>query len=164
MIGWRVAKKRHPVYDGTGAMRAGGRWNSPGSPAIYSADSFAGALLEILAHALRPRTLPGPHHAVRIDVPDDLLEIVEPDGVPNWDERNSPEALAFGDRWLRERRSAVLVVPAVASRPVGRLLIVNPLHPASRRIEVSPAFDVPWMSDCSSGPTASLGGLRPGGT
>jgi len=144
MLGWRVAKKRHPVYDGTGAMRVGARWNSPGRPAIYASDTYAGAILEILAHALRPRTLPGPHHAIRIDVPDDLLEIVEPDGVTGWHERDSSAALEFGDRWLGERRSAVLVVPAVPCRPIGRLLVINPLHPEADRIEVSEPFDVPW--------------------
>jgi RES domain-containing protein len=144
MLGWRVAKKRYPAYDGTGAMRAGARWNSPGRPCIYAADTYVGAILEILAHAFRPRTLPGPHHAVRIDVPDSLLEIVEPADVTAWDERDSPAALEFGDRWLREQRSAVLVVPAVPARPIARLLVINPLHPEAGRVEVSKPFDVPW--------------------
>jgi RES domain-containing protein len=143
-VAWRVAKKRHPVYDGAGAMRMGGRWNSPGRAVIYGADSFAGALLEILTHALRPRTLPGAHHAARLDVPDDLIEALEPEALPGWEAKGSPEARAFGDRWLAERRSAVLVVPAVPSRPVGRIVMVNPLHPDAGRILVTDPFDVRW--------------------
>jgi len=142
--GWRVAKKRHAVYDGTGASRYGGRWNSRGRPVIYAADSFAGALLEILAHALRPRTLPGPHHAVRIDIPADLIEVLKPGDLRGWDDRDSQEARRFGDGWLDEGRRPVLSVPAVPSRPVGRLFVVNPLHPAAVRIGVSEPFDVPW--------------------
>jgi RES domain-containing protein len=142
--GWRVAKKRHPPYDGAGAARHGGRWNSPGQPVIYAADSFAGALLEILAHVLRPRTLPGPHHAVRIEIPADLIETLDAEGLRGWDERDSSAALRFGDAWLDERRSPVLAVPAVPCRPVGRLLLVNPRHPAAGRIGVSEPFDVPW--------------------
>lgn len=141
---WRITKQRHPVYDGTGAMRVGGRWNSAGRPVIYAADTFAGAILEILAHALRPRTLPGPHHAVRIDVPDELVEALDPDALPGWDSKGSPEALQFGDRWLGEQRSVVLVVPAVPSRPVGRSVLINPLHPEADRIAISETFAVPW--------------------
>lgn len=143
-VGWRIAKKRHPLYDGTGAFLFGGRWNSVGRPVIYCADTYAGALLEILAHALRPRTLPGPHHAVRINIPDELARQVDPVDLPGWDEPGSLLALRFGDRWLEESRSAVLVTPAVASRPIGRLLLINPLHVDAGRIVVSDPFDVPW--------------------
>lgn len=143
-VAWRVAKRRYEVYDGTGAMRVGGRWNSPGHPVIYASDTFAGALLEILAHALRPRTLPGPHHGARIDIPDDTVEVLEPEGLRGWELRDSPKALRFGDMWLEEGRTAVLVVPSLPSRPIGRSILINPLHPDAGRISVTPPFDVPW--------------------
>lgn len=143
-VAWRIAKRRHPVYDGTGAMLVGGRWNSPGRPVIYAADTFAGAILEILAHALRPRTLPGPHHGVRIDVPDELVEVLDPGELPGWERKGTPEALRFGDRWIEEQRSAALLVPAVPSRPFGRNVLINPLHPGAGQLTVSTAFDVPW--------------------
>ncbi|MBI4545986.1 MAG: RES domain-containing protein [Gemmatimonadetes bacterium] len=144
-VAWRIAKARHAVYDGTGAMLRGGRWNWPGRLVIYASDTFAGAVLEILAHALRPRTLPGPHHAVRINIPDDLIEVLDPAELPGWDAKDSPEALRFGDGWLEQARSAVLIVPAVASRPIGRNVLINPLHPDSERIVTSEAFPVPWV-------------------
>ena len=50
MLAWRITKARHAPYDGTGARLHGARWNSPGRTVVYAADSFAGALLEILAH------------------------------------------------------------------------------------------------------------------
>lgn len=143
-VAWRVAKKRHPVYDGTGAMLVGGRWNSPASSVIYAADTFAGAILEILAHSLRPRTLPGPHHAVQIDIPDDLVETLGTNDLPGWETKGSPAALGFGDAWVDEQRSAALVVPAVPCRPIGRTVLINPLHPHAMRISVSEVFDVPW--------------------
>jgi RES domain-containing protein len=143
-VAWRIAKKRHAVYDGTGAMRVGARWNSPGRAVIYAADTFAGAILEILAHALRPRTLPGRHHAVRIDVPEPLVEVLDPASLPGWEAKNSAPALQFGDRWLDEQRSAVLLVPSVPSRPVGRTVLINPAHTDAARLVVSKAFDVPW--------------------
>jgi len=142
--GWRITKTRHHPFDGTGARLRGARWNSPGREVVYAADTYAGAILEILAHALRPRTLPGAPHAVRIDIPDDLVETLDPDRLVGWDTRESPEARTFGDRWLDEGRSAVLSVPSVPARPIGRMLIVNPLHPQAGAIQLSDPFPVPW--------------------
>ena len=144
MLAWRISKVRHPPFDGTGARLRGARWNSPGRPVVYAADSYAGSILEVLAHALRPRTLPGAHHAVRIDIPDVLVESLDPVALPGWDAKGSPEAVEFGDRWLAEARSAVLIVPALPARPEGRNVLVNPLHPDAGRLTVSAPFPVPW--------------------
>lgn len=111
---------------------------------IYGADSYTGAILEIIAHSLRPRTLPGAHHAVRIDVPEELIEFLDPADLPGWEAKGSPQAVAFGDRWVLEQRSAVLLVPAVPCRPIGRNVLINPLHPDAGKIVVSPPFPVPW--------------------
>src|SRR3954447_6193572 len=48
---FRIADMRHTIFDGTGAMLHGARWNSPGRRVIYAAETYAGALLEILVHA-----------------------------------------------------------------------------------------------------------------
>lgn len=144
LVAWRVCKARFDPFDGTGAEVAGGRWNSPGHPVVYAADSFAGALLEILAHSARPRTLPGPHRGMRFEMPAELVERLEPEQLPGWDERGSIEARSFGDSWLRERRTPVLVVPSVPARPVGRVVLINPRHPSAQHIARLEPFPVPW--------------------
>ena len=144
MLAWRISKARHAPFDGTGARLRGARWNSPGRPVIYAADSFAGSILEVLAHALRPRTLPGAHHAIRIDIPDTLIEEVDATALRGWDAKGSPEALDFGDSWLADARSAVLVVPALPARPIGRNVLINPLHPDAAQLVISDPFPVPW--------------------
>lgn len=144
MLAWRIAKKRYDPMDGRGALLRGGRWNSAGRAVVYASSSFAGAILEILVHSARPRTLPGPHHALWIEVDEDDVERVDPSDVTGWDEKGSPVAREFGDRWLREERSLVLVVPALPSRPVGRSVLVNPAHSRANRIRASEPFDVPW--------------------
>ena len=144
MLAWRVCKARHLPYDGTGALRLGARWSSPGRPVIYASDSLAGAILEILAHALRPRTLPGAHHGVRIEVPAELVEEIEPGAVPGWELAGAEVARRYGDRWFDEARTAALRVPALPCRPDGRNLLLNPLHPAAGAIVVSAPFPVPW--------------------
>ncbi len=144
LIAWRVCKQRHAPYDGTGGSLVGGRWNSRGRSVIYASDSFAGAILEILAHAARPRTLPGAHHAIRIEIPDDAIESLDAADLPGWETKGSPEARSFGDRWIDESRTPVLLVPSVPSRPVGRAVVINPGHPDAGRIAVSAVFAVPW--------------------
>jgi RES domain-containing protein len=144
VTGWRISKTRYHPFEGAGARLQGARWTSPGQEAIYASDTYAGAILEILAHAVRPRTLPGPHHVARIDIPDHLVETLEADDLPGWDTRESPEARAFGDRWLDEERSAVLSVPSLPARPIGRTLVINLRHSDAAAIEVSDPFPVPW--------------------
>lgn len=95
-------------------------------------------------HALRPRTLPGMHHAVRIEVPDADVEELAAAVLRGWDEPHSSAARAFGDRWLAEQRSPALLVPALPCRPVGRNLLINPSHPGIGAVVVSTSFAVPW--------------------
>lgn len=144
LAAWRACKVSYDPFDGSGAEQAGGRWNSPGRPVVYASDSYAGALLEILAHSTRPRTLPGPHHAIRIEIPDPLVERLEPERLPGWDDVDVSESRSFGDAWLSEGRSAVLVVPSLPARPVGRVVLINPRHPDAGAVPRSPPFAVPW--------------------
>ena len=144
MIAWRITKVRYLPYDGTGARDWGGRWNSAGRPVIYAADSFAGAILEIIVHALHPRTLPGPHHAVRITIPDAAVETVADGQVAGWHTPGSSAALEFGDAWFDDGRSAALRVPSLPARPIRSIVAINPTHPDAAAIEVSEPFPVPW--------------------
>ena len=49
---WRLVHARYVVhaFDGEGARLYGGRWNSPGRPAVYTSGSLALAALEVLVH------------------------------------------------------------------------------------------------------------------
>ena len=113
MIAYRIADARHPIFDGTGAMLRGGRWNSIGQRVIYGAESYAGAMLEILVHA--NLAVPPKHHqVVRITIPESVaIETLSPSALPGWDAGDLTTARAFGDGWLREGRTAVLRVPSV---------------------------------------------------
>lgn len=144
MLAWRTCKLRHDPWDAAGAAQWGGRWNSPGHAVVYAADSFAGSLLEIIAHSARPRTLPGPHHAVRIEIPEELVEWLDEGRLTGWYLRDSAEARRFGDRWLEESRSVALAVPALPARPVGRILLINPAHADAGRLARGAPFNVPW--------------------
>jgi RES domain-containing protein len=45
------------AFDGEGARLEGGRWNSPGTPIVYTSDSAALAALEMLVHLGRSSIL-----------------------------------------------------------------------------------------------------------
>jgi hypothetical protein len=47
---YRVVRRPYAGLNGEGARRYGGRFNPPGVPAVYTSQSIALALLEILVH------------------------------------------------------------------------------------------------------------------
>lgn len=141
---YRIADGRHPIWDGTGAAFIGGRWNSPGKPVIYGSLSYACAMLEILAHANTGR-IPETQQYVIVDVPGSVsVEIVEENQLPEgWDSENNAPARAFGDRWLNQARTAILIVPSVIAR-LDQNALVNPLHPDANKFIVSEPKKVIW--------------------
>lgn len=141
---YRIADGRHPIWDGSGAGLIGGRWNSPGKPVIYGSLSYSCAMLEILAHANTGR-VPETHQYVIAEVPKDVsVEILLEDTLPQgWDSENTASARAFGDQWLNEARSAILIVPSVIAR-LDRNALVNPLHPDAKKLIVSEPKKVVW--------------------
>ncbi len=141
---FRIADERHPLWDGTGAALVGGRWNSPGQPVIYGSLSYSCAMLEMLAHANIGR-IPTTHCFVIAEIPDAVaIERHDAASLPvEWAVENSSAARLFGDRWLKEARSAILVIPSVVARLEWNAL-VNPLHPDSSKLIVSLPEKVVW--------------------
>ena len=114
---WRIADGRFEPFSAVGASLVGGRWNSPGLGVIYACRTYAGAMLECFAHAGIGR-VPKTHVAVEIAVAGDVsAERHDERSLPvGWDHSDPRIARAFGDAWIRERRTAVLVVPSVVAR------------------------------------------------
>jgi RES domain-containing protein len=144
LTAYRIADARHPIFDGTGAALFGGRWNSPGRAAIYAATSYAGAMLERLVHAGTGR-IPKNQKAVLISIPA-RVSVEEWPGqrLPaGWDAEDNVASRTFGDAWLAERRSAVLIVPSVVSKYENNV-VINPAHPQFKWIVVSNPEKVVW--------------------
>ncbi len=141
---YRIADRRHPIWDGTGALLMGGRFNSPGMPLIYAAATFSCAMLEVLAHT-NIGAIPSTQAFVEAVVPSDLAtETWHAHELPEgWDSNDLGIARAFGNQWLHEQRSAILFVPSVVAR-IDFNALVNPRHPDAARIQVSDPHEVIW--------------------
>jgi RES domain-containing protein len=50
MRAYRLCRARYPAYDGEGARRAGGRWNSKGTRILYMSENRSLSVLEVLVH------------------------------------------------------------------------------------------------------------------
>lgn len=141
---YRIADARRPIFDGAGAALYGGRWNSPGRAVIYAAASYAGAMLERLVHAGTGR-IPKNQKAVLISIPARVaVEEWPVQRLPaGWDAEDNIVSRAFGDIWLAERRSAVLIVPSAVAK-YERNVVINPAHPEFKWIVASDAERVVW--------------------
>lgn len=142
MRAWRIAGAAHKVFDGAGAALVGGRWNPIGAPAIYAAETYALALLEVLLHAQIGRPPPRSRF-VEIEIPSRVSVEEVTDAPAGWDHPDYSASQAFGARWIAERRGAVLLVPSVIS-PTERNVVINPTHPDAARIKVSAERDLTW--------------------
>nr|WP_246549636.1 RES family NAD+ phosphorylase [Ancylobacter oerskovii] len=132
----------YPIFDATGSTLAPGRWNTPGSPLIYTSQHYSTALLEKLMHG--SGRLPPNQHYVELTLPRGLsYEIFSPPALPGWDNMPATASKAFGERWCLERRSAILLVPSVVARLDSNIL-VNPGHSEFRMVEVSLHQPVFW--------------------
>ena len=128
---WRIVKSiyKGSAFNGEGARLYGGRWNTPGHPAVYVASSQALAVLEIMANGLTIEDA-GNFVLVSVDIPETfVLEISTADLSKNWAISPAPESTKIiGDRWLSSGSSVALKVPSVIV-PDECNYLLNPNHP-----------------------------------
>jgi len=134
---WRIVKASHAAtaFDGEGAFRFGGRWNSPGTRVVYCSASLSLAALENLVHLNPP--VPFKYVSIRLEFDGGLLETVKPNSLPaDWTgEPPSHSTMEIGDRWAKSGLSAVLEIPS-AIIPGESNYLLNPSHRDFRAIKV----------------------------
>jgi RES domain-containing protein len=144
MRAFRIADRRFPIFDGTGARIVGGRWNSPGRPVIYAAETFAGAVLEVLVHTNLGR-VPKTHAVIEIEIPEKIPSETAPvDALSGWDAEDQIVSRSYGDKWLEEQRTAILLVPSIVTRGHEHNILLNPDHPDFKAITATGPEDVVW--------------------
>ena len=143
MIAYRIASRRHPIFDGAGAAEYGARWNSPGRPVIYAASSLSLATLEQLAHTETGR-LPQDQAFIEITIPNSVsIETLPISEVAGWSPDDLGTSRAFGDRWIAEQRTCALLVPSVIV-PTEYNVLINPAHAEFAHVAASAPRNVIW--------------------
>lgn len=133
---WRLAPSLHPPLSGEGARLVGGRWNSPGTPLVYTSAYLSLAVLEILVH-FDVQRLPTNLIAYEIEFPDDAREILDPETLgADWaTETFHRQTRTIGDRWIADGGSLALLVPS-AIIPAEWNVLLNPQHPDASQLRI----------------------------
>jgi RES domain-containing protein len=116
----------YAVFDTAGSFQHPGRWHSRGTRVVYAAEHASLAVLETLIHA-GGRKIP-PRAITHIHIP----ESVSVESSP-WMEM--PNSQAFGDKWVKEARTAVLRVPSIAVNRLESNFVFNPRHADFQQIQ-----------------------------
>ena len=129
---YRIFKSKHAAtwYDGAGAFRYGGRWNSQGTRLLYASSTLSLAALEMLVNLNAEDLLLG-YSFARMEFENDIILSVEKfRRLPkNWaDSPPSSEIQAIGDEWAVSLRSVALQVPS-AVLPNESNFLININHP-----------------------------------
>lgn len=135
---WRIIKQKHAkaAFTGEGARLYGGRWNSAGRPVVYTAESRALALAEILVHLESAQTLLN-YILFHVEINESYIADLDPNALPkNWRREPAPKRLqAIGDDWLTSGESAVLRVPSAIVRGEFNYLL-NLLHRDFSKLDI----------------------------
>jgi len=131
MIVYRIAKRKTRTNDlsGTGAYNEGGRWNSPGTYALYTSENRSLAALEVLVHVDESELPPNLFiMTIEINEKSPVYEMRDDQLPADWRIPGNLALQAIGDQIFRNNhylaikaRSAVL--------PQEYNYILNPLFP-----------------------------------
>ncbi|HLT24069.1 MAG TPA: RES family NAD+ phosphorylase [Ignavibacteria bacterium] len=145
MIVYRICKsKYHKDLSGAGAEQFGGRWNSKGVPMLYTSESAALCMLEVLVHI--PRTsIPDDFVMISLSVPDDNLEAVDESSLPKkWNDFPIIYGTTtIGDNFIRQRTALILKVPS-SIVPESYNYLINPLHPDITKVKIEKVMKTPF--------------------
>jgi RES domain-containing protein len=135
---WRIVREVFidTAFSGKRALSFPARWHTAGRRIVYTAESVALSVLELLVQS-RDRD-EWPDFAIipcRFD--EQLVQRIDVADLPrDWALTPHPESLRRrGDAWLRSGRSAVLCVPSAVTRVEVNYLL-NPAHPDFPSIEI----------------------------
>jgi RES domain-containing protein len=122
---FRIHGAAYDVFDTMGTVLHEGRWHSRGTRVVYAAEHVSLAALQVLIHAesskLPPKALTRIHLADKISTEDA-------------GSMSFTDSQLFGDRWIAEKRSAILRVPSVITNGLEFNCLLNPAHPDFRRV------------------------------
>jgi RES domain-containing protein len=128
MFLYRLAEEQFANdLSGNGARLYGGRWNPKGVPMIYTSESVALAVLEVLVRLSTPKH----YFRVKYEVPDEasIETISVHDLPPTWLlPHPNNHLIELGRRWALRKSSLLLRVPSAVVCGEGWNYLINPLN------------------------------------
>jgi RES domain-containing protein len=139
MMLFRLSKTKYADdLSGKGAEIAGGRWNSKGTPMIYTAESRALCIAELAMH-LPLGIVPKDFSFISFTIPDNIPVFNLPKNqlLYNWNVYPHPnETQEIGDLFVKENKYLLMKVPSVVVEEEYNYLI-NPRHKLMQKVQVS---------------------------
>lgn len=131
------------AFSGEGSRLFGGRWTPKGSPAVYCSENLSLWVLELRVNQDQFLAREGYRYFTVTFPPAWVESLSLADAPKGWDRprifsTSLTRAQRFGEKWLKQKRSAVLQVPS-AVLPQENNFIMNPLHPDFASIKISVA-------------------------
>jgi len=134
---FRMVREKYAAsaFSGEGALRHGGRWNSPGVRLVYTSATVSLAALETLVH-LNPQ-MRFKYVVFPIEFDEGLVEKVTVSSLPaDWQVEPPPLSTKhLGDPWVKQVRSAVLELPSVIV-PGESNYMINISHPDFKTLTI----------------------------
>ena len=123
---WRLTTAGSEALDGSGPLRHGSRYSSPGKPVIHFASEAALSVLVMLRYLPEDRS-------EWLD--DTVLGWTDVDAVPEPVPDAGDDSLVtrWVDEWLDSRRSLLAAIPSRVL-PEADIVMMNPLHDAFERV------------------------------
>lgn len=143
---FRLSRKQNANdLSGKGAAKFGNRWNSKGIEMLYTSQSRALAMAEVIVH-LSLASLPDDYMMIEIEIPDSFeIEVLNPQCLNvNWNS-NPPQAITqiIGDDFIHSKKSCILKVPSAVVKGDFNYLL-NPNHVDIKKIKIIETTNFPF--------------------
>lgn len=143
---FRLSKEKYAnSLNGFGAAKFGNRWNSKGVEIIYTAESRALAMSEVLVH-LSLAMLPKDFVMVTVQIPETTsISNLEQNELPQFWNIHPPNTATqkVGDNFINEGKFCLLKVPS-AVVPGDFNFLINPHHSEISKISISEIIGFPF--------------------
>lgn len=138
---YRIARAdRAEDLSGEGARLYGGRWNPPGRPLLYTANTSALAALEVLVNF--DWDLKVTLSLIEIEMPDAPQHISKTSLPEDWPRPGHPQLRKIGEEWLVAASGLSLAVPSATMplAPDAFNILINPQHPDFSQVSIRQVF------------------------
>ncbi len=136
MTVYRITKTQYADdLSGQGAYLYGGRWNKPGTYALYTSEARSLALLELLVHFNSKAALKQNYVFIQLSIPSDHMITIPASVLGNHSNLLNNENLwRITNQHFFEKQCHAIRVPSVII-PDEYNIILNPLHPDMQKVK-----------------------------